>query len=210
MTEHVPPTANGVPVNPEVRVEPTDFNFRGVVLFGAALALSLILVAYVAWLLVEGLGRPTGSFEKPSPPPLADERRGPAERAWRERNDPVSGLPPRPRLEALDDASPTPAGPESVLRSPTHKEDDLSLAQEPYRRSVPIGRQIEDEEARLRKGPIPIEDAMIKAAERLNDDFHKDATLRASAGRPRTAPAEDDARQPSRSSSGRPPRGEAP
>jgi hypothetical protein len=211
MTEqHPPPTADGVPVHPAVRAEPTDFSFPGVVGFGVALA---VVLAVVAALLLLVLWAVTPAAPKPpAPPPLVDEP-GTSEERWREgradlgRDEPHSGLPPRPRLEALDDAAFSPADHQPLLRSPTQPEmPDITAEMVKNRRSLPIGYQIAEEEKRLDSVGW-VDEAKGIAHIRITDAMKK-----VSAGLPARSEREaaEYDRAPSRSSSGVQPRGGKP
>jgi hypothetical protein len=183
MTDHPPPTANGAPTHTEVRFEESDFSFRSVLVFGVGLALAIVVVSAGLWLYIESTGAPGRQAEAPKPPPLVDEA-GSSEARWRAerknlgRGDPTSGLPPRPTLEALDDAAFSPDGDEPLMRSPIRKEDPTApKAAIDERRSIPIGRQIADEESWLRSygwvgdkketAHIPIDEAMKRVAGQL-------------------------------------------
>jgi len=71
--------------NPEVAHELQDVNVRGILIFGAALLVSAVVIHLVLWWMLEYFAA-RDSKAQPKPPPLASERQQ---------------LPPEPRLQGM-------------------------------------------------------------------------------------------------------------
>jgi hypothetical protein len=187
MSEFAPPPDE--PRNPSVRSEPTDLNFRSVMTFFASLALGLVLIGAGAWGMVVYLTNRAAEQKRSDSLWVGEDRnaslrlRGGEEMRREELGYDRSRLPSLPRLEGVETE---PFGQELVPAFPGFMQEQV---QQENQRLAVFG-WVDREKGIVH---IPIEEAMKKLAGRL--------------------PARDGAdvseflNSPSRSSSGRVPRG---